>query len=1156
LQSDLARRHAADAPCAMLLQEDDAMQGTINPVFGRVCPTFAALLAALLIAWASAGGATAQGNDQYPLRGPDELSPPSVQPPIYKCARAVSVYGFRPGATVDVYAKGMEHLGRISAPDTYGAIPLDVKVSRPLNVCDVISATQTYNGITSKQSFYPVVVVDDPAITTPVVDPDLWECGQIVNVHNLRPSTHVEVLDLDASPMGTVIGTGESTSENLAVVTSKLVVRHHVAAVQIFCPGMPTETRSPQSAAQVVVPMAPRPPNVPTLDAPVPGSHRVYLHQLLVGSYIEVKNGAAVIVSGLANAHDNYWPTVNPLPSGLPVGQPTATQALCDASPPGHSPPEATSLPTPTLGWPICEGSHYVTVWNTKPAAAIILVRGGGQIGSGSGSMATVGGGITLAPGDDLMVVQQDGSLTSPPSNHVIVGCASNGNVVTQHNDNNRSGVYPYETTLTASQVLARGMVIKYRHPVDGSINAQPLYVRRVAFQSGGANGLFVATIFGRDYTVYGLDADTGAEKWRTHLIDSDPGKRRIARGVDSTPVIDVASQKMYVLFSTKNQDKDESDAPDSTHPINHGKPHVYEDELTNLDVAYWLVALDYRTGSELGRTQVTASLFRADGSTVSFLGKNQRNHAALLLDHGSVYVAFCERGESFTNYHGWVMRYRATDLAFQGAFCTSKNFRSPTSPPFMSNDPVDGAGIWQGGGGLASDPDGNVYFLAGNGTADLSNDKYGDCFIKLMPTAGGLIPTAFVPSGAVQLQQNDVDLGAGGALTIPGSNLVIGGGKTGYMYLLDRNTMQLVQQITASTNQYDNTQRDQTWDKGPHLHGSPTYWRGPDQIYGNLYVWGEKDFLRHYRFNTITGKFDEPAAHPGSVLALRDSMPGGMASLSANGNTAGTGIIWATLPESDVTPPWQGHLYAFDAETLKPLWDSSFPLSPNGFPESLGHWLPPTIADGTVFIGTSSNELIAYTLGLESGRDRHHGKPFQPRATSRTPLGKRYRDEASVLTLPRIVLSLLAPPRGVVKGAVLEGDGERIYEAKETGAEGGGLVWELRGSSARLLVVRPSEPGGEREQTHVQLSPDGTWSASDGSNALSVVEKTVPALETADAPWLLFRVSRAEGRGILGSVSYIQCISTRGGAPPRKRPLRRGATTRVRYHARYILYR
>ena len=49
------------------------------------------------------------------------LSPPTVIPPLYECATAVSVEGFVPGATIDIYANGarmgvgyqMHHGGRV-----------------------------------------------------------------------------------------------------------------------------------------------------------------------------------------------------------------------------------------------------------------------------------------------------------------------------------------------------------------------------------------------------------------------------------------------------------------------------------------------------------------------------------------------------------------------------------------------------------------------------------------------------------------------------------------------------------------------------------------------------------------------------------------------------------------------------------------------------------------------------------------------------------------------------------------------------------------------------------------------------------------------------------------------------------------------------------
>src|SRR5262249_58497399 len=106
-----------------------------------------------------------------------------------------------------------------------------------------------------------------------------------------------------------------------------------------------------------------------------------------------------------------------------------------------------------------------------------------------------VGSGVTLSPGDVLMVVQYIGSVISPPSNAVTVGCGGNGNVVTQHNDNYRTGVYPAETTLTPARVLARGMRVKYKHGLDGGIAARPLAVKRVNFSEGTANCLFGDTM-------------------------------------------------------------------------------------------------------------------------------------------------------------------------------------------------------------------------------------------------------------------------------------------------------------------------------------------------------------------------------------------------------------------------------------------------------------------------------------------------------------------------------------------------------------------------------------------------------------------------------------------------------------------------------------
>jgi hypothetical protein len=65
--------------------------------------------------------------------------------------------------------------------------------------------------------------------------------------------------------------------------------------------------------------------------------------------------------------------------------------------------------------------------------------------------------------------------------------------------------------------------------------------------------------------------------------------------------------------------------------------------------------------------------------------------------------------------------------------------------------------------------------------------------------------------------------------------------------------------------------------------------------------VWGEKDSLHQYSFNTTTNQFDTTPVHSGNIVGNPDNMPGAMISISANGNSAGTGILWITMPSPEI---------------------------------------------------------------------------------------------------------------------------------------------------------------------------------------------------------------------------------------------------------------
>jgi hypothetical protein len=137
------------------------------------------------------------------------------------------------------------------------------------------------------------------------------------------------------------------------------------------------------------------------------------------------------------------------------------------------------------------------------------------------------------------------------------------------------------------------------------------------------------------------------------------------------------------------------------------------------------------------------------------------------------------------------------------------------------------------------------------------------------------------------------------------------------------------------------------------------------------VYHWAEQDYLKGYAYHRSTDRMD--ADHPivGPVLALggpnpNDTiMPGGMTSLSAD-RTSG-GVLWAIIASSATLDPrygqYPGRLYAFDALTLRQLAQVDIPTIPK--------WMPATVADGKVFVPTSSKQVQVLTLGPASESDR-----------------------------------------------------------------------------------------------------------------------------------------------------------------------------------------
>ncbi len=497
----------------------------------------------------------------------------------------------------------------------------------------------------------------------------------------------------------------------------------------------------------------------------------------------------------------------------------------------------------------------------------------------------------------------------------ILAPCASAAAAepVTAAAESLRTGWYPDEAQLTPQLLEGGGFGRIFDTAVQGQMYAQPLV---------SGNTLFAAT---EDNWIYGIDPQSGAIQWQRNVgtpwNSGDIGCPDLEPhvGITGTPVIDPDDNVAY--FTSKTY------ASGTSGPA-----------------AWYMHAVDLSNGEEEPGFPVKISGEAENLPGVSFNPTYQLQRPALLLMNGVIYAAFGSHCD-IQPYEGWIVGV-STAGQIKSMWATAES----------------GAAIWQAGGGLVSDGEGQIIFTSGNGPPPPQGPgdsppegELGESVVRVAVQPDGSLKASdfFSPYSNEYFNENDLDLGSGAPLALPSAyfgttsipDLLVEVGKPGIIYLLNRDDLGGMGQGPGGTDRVV----QEIPETGP-LWGSMAAWPGDG---GYIYV----PTVAHLEvLKYETSGFDTPQLSVAAVSPEYLGYGSGSPVVTSSGTEAGSGIVWVSqCPNSTECEGSTLNAYgAVPAEgSPKLIWSEEIGVA--------SKFARPDVSGGHIYVGTFNGHLLGF---------------------------------------------------------------------------------------------------------------------------------------------------------------------------------------------------